>query len=410
LIFITDYPHELIKTELLSINDVPIDTFFNAIKPYLGEESEEMMYNSVASKVLFGRTVFLKQLGLENKSNPDSMKLTVKDSLNRVNSYTIHAVKYKDGIKWSTNGFSTRKSIVNTDSGNIYRFYPEHKLAYLQLNTFLDKRSFVKGIKDEAPIVFLPFAMNMLRKAYKGKPSGRLSNVKPGTENMTQFYEEFFAKLKTTDCENLIIDVRNNSGGDIFYTYQLISFLTNKPEVKFFTRFVKYTDFYAQINDARKIKQNLDLLEKRKINYDTLVNITSLEDDYKVFEKMNNPEFEYYVNTEGKKFEGSVYVLTSPNSASAATAFPVMVQDNKIGTIVGLSPANRTAKQSSFEKFRLPNTSIVISMSPIYFLRPDESNTNEILIPDYPVPIELSNDDYTFNYVLKLIENKKQVK
>lgn len=404
------YPSELIKTELLAINNIPMDTIFSKIRPYLGEESEEMMYNSASSKALFGRPVFLEKLGLHNKSNPDSMKLTVKDSLQVVKSYMINAIKFKDGIKWSDKGYGTRQTIAKTDSGYIYRFYSEHKLAYLQLNTFLDKKSFTKGIKNEVPIVFWPFAFNMLRKAYKGKPSGRLGNVKPGTENMTKFYEDFFTKLKTSNCENLIIDVRNNSGGDIFYTYQLISFLTNKKDIKFFTRYIKYTDFYKQTNDTKKIKQNLNSLEKIKINYDTLINITSLDDDYKVFEKMNNPKFEYYVNTTDKKFNGNIYVLTSPNSASAATGFPVLVQDNKIGTIVGRSPANRTAKQSSFIKFRLPNTSIVISMSCIYFLRPDVLNTNEILIPDYYVPIELSKEDYTFNYVLKLIENKKTSK
>ena len=402
-----DYPTELIKTELLAINDIPIDTFFSKIKPYLGEESEEMMYNKASSNILLGRSVFLKQLGLEYKSNPDSMKLTVKDSLQVVKYFMIHAIKFKDGVEWSDKGYGTRQTIAKTDSGYIYRFYPQHKLAYLQLNTFLDKKAFTKGIKSEVPIVFWPFAFNMLRKAYNGKPSGRLANVKPGTENMTKFYEVFFTKLKTTDCENLIIDVRNNSGGDIFYTYQLISFLSNKSDIKIFTRYIKYTDFYKSTNDIKKIQQNYNSLEKTKINYDTLLNVTSLEDDYNVFDKMNDTKFEYYVNTKDKKFSGNVYVLTSPNSASAATAFPVLVQDNEIGTIVGRSPANRTAKQSSFTKFRLPNTSIVVSMSSIYFLRPDILNTNEILIPDYYVPIELSNEDYTFKYVLKLIENKK---
>jgi len=405
-----DYSPDLIKTELLAINDIPIDTFFSKMKPYLGEESEEMMYNKASYNILFGRPALLNQIGLAYKSNPDSMKLTVKDSVQIVKSYMIHAIKYKGGVKWSDKGYGTRQTIVKTDSGYIYRFYPEYKLAYLQINTFLDKKSFTKGIKSEVPVIFWPFAFNMLRNAYKGKPSGRLANVKPGTENMTKFYEDFFAKLKTTDCENLIIDVRNNSGGDIFYTYQLISFLTNNTDIKYFTRYIKYTDFYKLTNDNKKIKQNLLSLEKTKINFDTLLNITSLEDDYKVFEKMNNPEFEYYVNNTNKKFSGKVYVLTSPNSASAATAFPVLIQDNKIGAIVGRSPANRTAKQSSFIKFKLPNTSIVISMSSIYFLRPDVSNTNEILIPDYPVPLEMSTEDYTFKYVLKLIEDENNKK
>jgi len=401
-----DYPTELIKSELLAINDIPIDTFFIKIKPYLGEESEEMMYNSASYKILFGRTVFLKQLGLLNKTNPVSMKLTVKDSLQVVKSVMINAVNMKGNVKWHEKGFGTRQTVVKTDSGYIYRFYPEHKLAYLQINTFMDKKAWVRGIKDEVPFVFWPFAFNMLRNAYKGKPGGRLGNVKPGTENITQFYEDFFSKLKKNDCENLIIDVRNNTGGNIFYTYQLLNFLTDKPDIKGYTVYAKYTDFYKQVSNTKNIEKNYNQLEKKLINFDTLINITSLEDDYKI-EKINDPKNEYFVNSKDKIFKGNVYVLTSENSASAATVFPVLVQDNKLGTIVGRSPANRTAKQNSYVKYRLPNTSIVISMSPIYFLRPDISNTSEVLIPDHYVPVELSKEDYTFKYVLKLIENKK---
>ena len=154
----------------------------------------------------------------------------------------------------------------------------------------------------------------------------------------------------------------------------------------------------------KKNKANYANLKKEKIIFDSLIDITSIGDDYKVFGKFDNPEFEYYVNREDKIFTGKVFVLISPNSASAATAFPVLIKDNNLGTIVGRSPANRTAKQTSFSHFKLPNTSIVISLSTLYLLRPDKSNTNEILQPDYYVPVELSNDDYIYNFVLKLIE------
>lgn len=205
----------------------------------------------------------------------------------------------------------------------------------------------------------------------------------------------------------MVIDVRNNVGGNMFYTYQLVSFLTENSKIKTGVRYIKYTDFFKKMGDTKKISKNIAHLSKVKINYDTLVDITSLEEGYNALEKINNPNFEYYINSKDKKFTGNVYVLTSPNSASAATIFPTLVQDNKIGTIVGRSPANRASKQTSSTKFKLPNTSMAIALSGEYLLRPDVTNTSEILIPDYYVPAQLTTEDYTFKYVFQLIDKKK---
>ena len=404
-----DYPEELIASQLIYINDIQIDSVFNKFKPYLGEESNENMYHAAYSKVLFGRTVFLKALGLENKQNPDKMKLTILDSLQQQKSFMIDAKSIsKKEIKWSDKGFGIRNNSVKTDSGYVYRFYPEQNVAYLQLNQFMDKKTWKRGIKENVIIPFRPFAYGMLRNAYKGKPAGPLSNVRPGTENMTKFYEDFFTKLKESGCEILVIDVRNNTGGDIFYTYQLISFLTERKDIKLYSRHIKYTDFYRQVNDTKKLEKELHNLPKEKIGYDTLINISSLEGDDGVFEKLNDPNYEYYVNSADKKFDGDVYVLTSPNSISAGTALPVLVQDNRLGTIVGRIPANRASRQTSAARFKLPNTSICIALSTLYLVRPDEANKNEMLIPDHYVPVEISREDYTFNHVMKLIESKKE--
>lgn len=403
-----DYPKDLITSELKYINGIPIDTVFNKIKPYLNEESTKNMYNTAYKNVLFGRQVFIKALGLHNIKNPDKMILTIKDSTGIIKDIEISAKCLKDEIKWSSKGYGTRNSIVKTDSGYVYRFFPKKNTAYLQINTFLDKRAWEKGIKKEVPFVFRPFAYRMLRNAYKGKPSGRLRGVKIGTENITKFYEIFFAKLKKSNCENLIIDLRNNSGGDIFYTYQLLSFLTNRNDLKKFTRYIKYNNFYEKFEiDNKKEKNKYKNLQKKRIVFDTLINVSSLEADYNIFDRIDDKDYEYYVNRKDKIFTGNVYVLISPNSASAATAFPVLIKDNNLGTIVGRSPANRTAKQTSFTRFKLPNTSIVISLSTLYLVRPNQTNTNEILQPDYHVPVELSRKDYTFDYVLKLIDENR---
>jgi len=403
------YPETLIKSELLAINDFPVDTVYNKIKNYICAESPELTYHSAYSDIMFGRPNLLNYLGLSYANSCDSLKLTVKDTLQNIHTFFVPAINIKAGnIAWNKNGFGTRQSIVKTDSGYVYRFFPEYKTAYLQINTFIDRRAMVIGIKDEVPIIFRPFAFSMLRKAYNGQPSPRMRMVKPGTENITAFYEDFFTKLKESNCENLVIDVRNNSGGDIFYTYQLISFLTERTDLKTFSRYIKFSDLYKQMEDTKEIEQNFLSLEKTKIAYDTLINISTLEEDENIFEKMKDPDFEYYVNSHDKVFKGKVYILTSHYSASAATALPVMIQDNNLGVIVGRTPANRTAKQSSFTRFRLPNSSIVINFSTLYFVRPDRENSNEILLPDHIVPVQLSNEDYTFQFLLNLIKNEEK--
>jgi hypothetical protein len=401
------YPAELIKTQVISINDIPVDTFYKTIKPYIGQQSEEMLYHAAGSQVIFGRKAFIEALGLGYKPNKDSMKLIVRDSANIERTYFIAPVNLKDAMQIHEK--SLRSNPYNaTDSGYVYRFYPEYKMAYIQMNGFMDKKSWKRGIKEEVPFIFRPFAYLMLKNAYKGKIGGRLSGVRPGTENITKFYEDFFTKFQKTGYKNLVIDVRNNNGGNMFYTYQLLSFLTDKQNIKTGNRYIKYTEFYKNMGDDKQIQKDINHLTKVKINYDTLVDVSALDEGYNALKKINNPDYEYYVNSKDKKFTGNVYVMTSPNSVSAATLFPTLVQDNKIGVIIGRSPANRVSKQTSSVLFKLPNTSIAIALSMLYTLRPDITNTNEILVPDYIVPYELSKEDYTLKYTLKLIENKNK--
>ncbi|MBK8403368.1 MAG: hypothetical protein IPL25_04540 [Saprospiraceae bacterium] len=47
-------------------------------------------------------------------------------------------------------------------------------------------------------------------------------------------YREIFKKLKSDHCENLIIDLRGNGGGNVFYGNNFLSYLTDQP-IHFFT-------------------------------------------------------------------------------------------------------------------------------------------------------------------------------
>lgn len=82
-------------------------------------------------------------------------------------------------------------------------------------------------------------------------------------------------------------------------------------------------------------------------------------------------------------FDGNVYVLTDYGSFSAAKDFAMLIQDNRLGKVVGEPPANAVNGYGEITYFYLPNTGLYVQISTKKWYRIDGSNTDEYVMPDY---------------------------
>lgn len=221
--------------------------------------------------------------------------------------------------------------------------------------------------------------------AYMGLPSFGLK------ETEMDKIRVFIKEIKTLDSLSLIIDVRNNNGGESDRVLELFSYIAQDT-------FSPY--LYAKVN------------KKEKYNFEHTLNYAGITDDiFPEYDSMDGAKGFYlfpqnihpFTDTNFKKtkaFTPRIYVLTNEHTFSAATEFAILVRKYRRGIIIGRETGSNASftNASKFLDLRLPNSGIVIQIPLVKTVYDEVSKTDSLygrgVIPDYTIPIsieELSN-------------------
>lgn len=206
-----------------------------------------------------------------------------------------------------------------------------------------------------------------------------------------------------SDKKHLIIDVRNNNGGEDKVIGKLFSYIAGEPMV---------LNGYSKVNKT-------GVYESFKYSTNHFGLTDGIFSDY----KQEQGKEGYYLRSESGNiftpdstinYKGKIYVLTNENSISAATLFPALVVRNHRGVIVGRE--TRTAyhfmNALKFDDVKLPHSTITITIPLVetYFdaIVNDRVPFGRGVVPDYFVPLTLDeltfkNGDAILNYTLELI-------
>ena len=193
-----------------------------------------------------------------------------------------------------------------------------------------------------------------------------------------------FDSLKRQGIDNLIIDLRNNGGGSSLLCNQLLYYLTDKEDLKDFSKMYYLSDFNNQMDKKEYnnfiktyIRKNNAQPEKDKLYPDGFYNC-----DSSLFEKIESPQSPYYIPKNRKVFKGNVIVLANYRTGSAAALLTTLIQDNNIGIVIGTSVGNNPIGATEYHPYKLPNSKATGSVASDYLVRP-KPNKGKILIPDY---------------------------
>ena len=208
---------------------------------------------------------------------------------------------------------------------------------------------------------------------------------------------------------NLIIDVRNNNGGEDNVTEKLYSYIAKDTLI---------VNSYSKVN-KRSGYESFKYSTNRTIDDNSFADFVAEEGKEGFYQRPENAKT--IIANPDVNYKGKVYVLTNEISASAATLFPAMLVRNHRGVVVGRE--TRTTfhfmNASKFAEIRLPNSMIAINIPLVQCVFDTVVNERTPygrgVLPDYPVPItidELSfqNGDAILNYTLDLIENGEYFK
>jgi C-terminal processing protease CtpA/Prc len=207
----------------------------------------------------------------------------------------------------------------------------------------------------------------------------------------THFLDTVFTQIKHEKTEDLIIDLRNNSGGYSVLGDELFQYISEVPFSQFGKTTVKYSklraQFYTEIRKTGFLKNYTDSAFNNfiapgygttKITYDSLTILRK------------NP----------LRFKGNVYLLTSTNTFSSASDFAWCFQHFNMGKVVGEETGGYIVCFGDLINATLPVTKLSLNISHKEFYgygaTPKERHG---VLPDYKVEA-----DNALDFTLKLID------
>lgn len=192
--------------------------------------------------------------------------------------------------------------------------------------------------------------------------------VWPDKKLFYAFAEKMFASLREAKADTLVIDVRDNTGGDDdMWKEGLLRYIADKP--------------YQHCSAFRKM-----VIEGRSSDTEKVGDIIE-------------GKFENWVQPEPANplhFSGKVYVVVGRTTYSSAILFSNTMQDFKFATIVGEDGYARARQSGGIQHMVLPHSKLGLIVPRFILDRPSGARSPELIRPD----IVIQDDPYNSRAII----------
>ncbi len=197
---------------------------------------------------------------------------------------------------------------------------------------------------------------------------------------MKHFADSMFTTLRNKGIGNLIIDLRNNGGGNSIVGDILLRYISPKPFVQMDKVMVKITPLTMKLQRDGVVMKPFKFVDIKENGYE-------------------NP----LTDKEGH-YNGKVYLLTSNHTFSSAAAFSWTFKECGIGKVIGEETGGMNVCYGDILSYRLPVSKLSCSISYKRFwgLHADEKDIHGT-IPDIAVP-----SSEAMNAVMKLVRKSNR--
>lgn len=323
-----------LPSQLLSINNLPVSKIHDSISNYIIQDKGVNTWKNWEMSRTFPLQYFI------HVDTTSTFKLTWKDSLNNEQISEVYGVStkfYTDSVERHSKELL---KISDFKPGFRTHFYDSLSTAYLKLSTF-SKRKLKTG---EDKFLF------------------------------KQTVKNFFSGVEEKGHKNVIIDLRNNTGGKVDYVKFLLAFVQENEE--------KIPIYYSE--RERKywcgLSKRVETTKKQKSDH----------------------------------FDGELYILTNGGSYSASVMFTNFAKQLADATIVGEEAGGRFDGTSAgrFKRLKLDHSKIVTIIPEAIYDYYINNDVLDSLEPDIKVEAKIEDyfsydHDHQLNTLLKIIELKQ---
>jgi C-terminal processing protease CtpA/Prc len=211
------------------------------------------------------------------------------------------------------------------------------------------------------------------------------------------FIDAAFAKFIAGGASSVLIDLRDNPGGDNSFSDLMVAWFADRP-------FRFSPGFDIKVSEAT-VESNRKRLESLGGNEDSTS--TQLAAAYAGKPAGSRVMFRIPLvpprNDGG--FKGRVYLLVNRHSYSNTVLVAAIAQDYHFGTILGEETADLASTYGALEKFTLPLTGIEVSFPKARILRPNGDPQARGVVPDIAIatPLAAGSTDTVLEQALALV-------
>ena len=362
---ITDKDHaDFLGKEITAINGIPLTKELDSFRNDFSYENE------IRYQYLLGNNIcFLSYWKGKPFFRPDStLTITFADNTNVSLRPTERNKISLDDIRFHTqaNGISIRKK---SKDPFLYSIDDRNNICYLQFNECLDQITLREKYANQG-IKLTPIQEQMI------------SNI----PRFDTFLKDMFSDIKTKNIKTLVIDVRDNGGGDSKLCDELLSWLKPINQIKSGSTFIRISAFAKQqypylvsLQDQFK-KINLDIFSPSLLYQARTGKPLRLIGSDGVYLK----KADSLTNTsENNIFRENIIFIQNEQTFSSAGMLITGAVDNNIGLVIGTNNSFSPNSCGDILYWKLPNTNISGTITYKLFSRPDVNKINDNTIKLY---------------------------
>ena len=202
-------------------------------------------------------------------------------------------------------------------------------------------------------------------------------------------------------AQALIVDVRDNPGGDNSFSDHLLAWFADRP-FQFASDFQIRVSAETTASNAARLQAAVDQGNTATRRMAALYERSTPGQIVRFAIDRGRPR-------QGQRFRGRVYLLVDRHSYSNAAIVAAMVQDYGFGTVAGEETADLGTTLGAMESFSLPNTGIVVGYPKARIVRPNGNTARRGVVPDLLIesPIAPDASDPVLQQVVSLARSRR---